>query len=196
MTIFSDIYRQNRWQGGESLSGPGSGSAPTRYVAEAIERLVIDLNVASVLDVACGDGFWMPDLPGYVGIDVAPEAVALARQRHPELEYRVGDVSAIRQPFDLVIVRDAIQHLSFRDGLRLIAGIRRTGSRWLLASTFVGGENVDIVTGDAYSPDLEEPPFSLGQPTELLIDGFGYEHDREVRDPRKFLGLWRLAKDA
>jgi SAM-dependent methyltransferase len=193
VTVFSEIYRHNRWNGVESRSGPGSGRAPTAYVAAALEDLVVRLQVESVLDVACGDGFWMPELPGYLGIDVAEEAVELARQNHPTRVYEVASAAELGPvPFDLVIVRDAIQHLSFADGLALLEGIQRTGSTWLLASTYVGGENIDIVTGECYSPDLEQAPFELGPPLELVPDGYGYEHLGEVRDPRKNLGLWRL----
>lgn len=193
MTVFSEIYRRNRWNGIESRSGPGSGSAPTARVGAAIEELAFRLNVQSVLDVGCGDGFWMPELPGYVGIDVAPEAIELAQANHPDRAYLVAAAGDIRPgQFDLVIVRDAIQHLSFVDGLAMLEGIRQTGASWLLASTYVAGDNVDIVTGDCYSPDLEAAPFALGPPVELIPDGYGYEHPGEVRDPRKHLGLWRL----
>lgn len=194
MTVFGEIYRANAWNGDESRSGPGSGRAPTTYVAAAIVELAARLEVRSVLDAACGDGFWMPDLPGYVGLDVALEAIAIARENHPDRTYRVGSAAALEhEPFDLVILRDAIQHLSFEDGLAALEGIRRTGSTWLLASTYVGGDNVDIETGDCYSPDLEHAPFGLGPPLELIVDGYGYEHLGEIRDRRKHLGLWRLA---
>jgi SAM-dependent methyltransferase len=193
VTVFEEIYRDNRWNGVESRSGPGSGLAPTTYIAAAIVELVARLEVRSVLDAACGDGFWMPELPGYVGVDVAGEAIELARRNHPDRTYRVGSAATLPPaPFDLVIRRDAIQHLSFADGLAAIAGIRRTGSTWLLASTYVDGENVDIATGDCYSPDLAVEPFDLGPPLELIVDGYGYEHLGEIRDPRKHLGLWPL----
>lgn len=193
---FSDIYRRNAWNGVESLSGPGSGEAATVQLRTAIVELVAELGVRTVLDVACGDGYWMPDLPGYTGIDVAPEAIAAAQSRHPERRYLVGNVSTIRLPrADLVIFRDALQHLSLRDGLAALEAIRETRPRWLLASTYVGGENVDVITGDAYSPDLEAAPFSFGRPDRLIFDGHHYhEHGTdEVRDPRKHLGLWTHA---
>ncbi len=195
MTVFSDIYRRNAWNGVESRSGPGSGAAATRRLASAIAELVDELGCRTVLDAACGDGYWMPNLPGYTGIDVAPEAIDIARRRHPERRYLVGNVALMRLPSaDLVIVRDALQHLSLRDGMAALAAIVDTRPRWLLASTYVGAENEDIATGECYSPNLEAHPFSLGRPMRLIFDGYHYhDHDTdEVRDPRKHLGLWAI----
>jgi SAM-dependent methyltransferase len=192
VNIFATIYRANAWNGRESLSGPGSGPAATATVAQAIVELVAELRISSVLDVGCGDGFWMPDLPGYIGIDVVDQAVRAARRRHPGRSYMVAAVADLDRAFDLVIVRDVIQHCSFSDGLALLDAIRRTGSSWLLASTFRGGENIDIPTGDAFSPDLEAEPFTLGEPLRLIADGYGYDDPGAIRDPRKHLGLWPI----
>lgn len=195
-SIFSTIYRDNLWNGIESRSGPGSGPAATAPVAAAIVALVDELGMRSVLDAACGDGYWMPDLPGYTGIDIAPEAIRLAQERHPGRRYLVGSLATVRlPPVDLVIFRDAMQHLSLRDGMEALARIVESRPRWLLASTYVNGSNADITTGDCYSPDLTSHPFSLGQPSRMIFDGYHYhEHDTdEVRDPRKFLGLWSLS---
>lgn len=194
MTVFSDIYRENRWNGVESRSGPGSGEAATVHLRKAIAELVENLGVRTVLDVGCGDGYWMPDLPGYTGIDVAPEAIRLARKRHPERRYLVGSVSTIKLPrVDLVITRDAMQHMSFRDGLDALARIIESGPGWLLASTYVGGLNEDIVTGSAYSPDLSAEPFNLGRPVSMIFDGYTYHDADAVRDNRKHLGLWHIS---
>lgn len=190
---FDRIYRDNLWNGVESLSGPGSGPIATAHVSGQIVELAAELGVRSVLDVACGDGYWMPDLPGYVGIDVARAAVHAARQRHPDRHYRIGDIRRLRlAPADMVIVRDVIQHLSLDDGVEVIEAIRSGRHRWLLASTYIGGDNVDIETGDAYSPDLSAAPFDLGRPESVIFDGYTYHDPDAVRDPRKHLGLWAL----
>ncbi len=194
LDVFADIYRHNRWNGVESRSGPGSGSAATARLREELVTLVQELGVRSVLDAACGDGYWMPDLPGYVGIDVAPEAIRRAQARHPDRRYAVGDVRFLPLPaFDLVISRDAMQHLPLADVTAILAAIRSSGSRWLLASTYVGGQNVDVRAGQFYCPDLTAEPFALGDPDRLIPDGYDYATPGVIRDPQKFLGLWRLS---
>lgn len=191
--VFSQIYRRNAWNGIESLSGPGSGSAATARVAVDILRLVDELGVKTVLDAACGDSFWMPELPGYVGVDVAPEAIERARQRHPDRIYVVGNIVGMDMPpVDLVIFRDAMQHLPLRVGVAAIGALKAGGHRWLLASTYIGGRNVNIRAGECYTPDLTAPPFDLGSPARLIADGHDYFDPDVIRDPTKMLGLWAL----
>lgn len=189
---FDRIYRANAWNGVETRSGPGSGSAATTRLRQLVLELVAELGITSVTDAACGEGFWQPDLPGYVGLDVAAEAIAAAQARHPERDYRVQDVAHGCPRADLVICRDAMQHLSLRDGKAVLAAIRASGSRWLLASTYVGRSNVGIATGDFYSPNLEAPPFGLPPAERLYHDGYDYDTGELLRDPTKMLGLWRL----
>lgn len=191
MSVFDTIYRTNAWNGRESRSGPGSGASATVGVASEIVELVAELGATSVLDVACGDGYWMPDLPGYLGVDIAAEAIRLARKRHPDRNYRQVDAGVtVLGSFDLVIVRDVIQHLSLSEGVALLASVKATGSRWLLASSFMGGVNIDISTGDSYSPDLTAEPFGFPQPDRRIFDGWDYADPAAVRDDRKYLCLW------
>lgn len=187
---FDAIYRANAWNGIETRSGPGSHVEPTRRVADAILWLVDVLGVSSVLDVGCGEGSWMPDLPGYVGVDVSGEALAEARRRHPDRLYaHVSALGELGRP-GLLIVRDVVQHLPLVAGHRLLDGLR---GDWLLASTYVDGENTDIAEGEAYRPDLTEPPFGLEPPRLLIPDGYHYHDGDSLRDPGKMLGLWRAA---
>lgn len=190
--VWSKIYRRNIWNGVESKSGPGSGDAATRHVRLGIEALVKRLDIRSVLDVGCGDGYWMPDLPDYVGIDKAPEAVAAAQRRHPDRTYILGDVTDYDHA-DLIIIRDVIQHLSVPAGLALV---RHALARceWLLASSYAGGVNSGIspaerLKGRAYDNDLTAEPFLLGPPHDSIFDGYSY-HGDSIRDGRKILGLW------
>jgi SAM-dependent methyltransferase len=192
-SVFADIYARNRWNGVESLSGPGSGTASTRRLVPELLSLVARVDARSVLDAACGDGFWMPELPGYIGIDLVPDAVERHRARHPGRNLRVADVRRDPLPtVDLVILRDALQHMPLDDARATLANIAASGSRWLLASTYEGGANVDVGDGGDWCPDLQALPFDLPGPVARIFDGWGWEDPDEVRDPRKWLALWSL----
>lgn len=194
--VFDGIYAANGWNGTESRSGPGSGQAATARLRVALPVLVSSLGASVVVDVGCGDGYWMPDLPGYVGCDVSAEAVALAQRRHPDRAYVVGGLRDVQlEPglrSVLVFSRDAMQHLPLDEVLEVIVAAHDVGARWLLASTYIGGVNRQIAAGDYFEPDLMAAPFLLGRPDRIIPDGYGYHDPDEVRDPRKYLALWRL----
>ena len=185
--VFDRIYRRNLWNGDESRSGPGSGYAATRKVAPALVDLARELRVDSVLDIGCGDGLWMPDLPGYVGCDWSRAAIDLAKRNHPDRTYMVGIPG---HHYDMVIVRDVIQHLPFRDGRAVLDMAWMLADTVLVASTYDPGWNVDIKAGDFYSPDLTKPPFDMPEPHRRIFDGYHYHATDELRDPAKFLGVW------
>jgi SAM-dependent methyltransferase len=196
MNAWERIYRNNLWNGEESLSGPGSGSAATASLVPALLDLVDKYEINSVLDVACGDGFWMPDLPNYVGIDLSDTAIDRARALHPERVYIVGDYLSHDLRADLIIMRDVLQHLSLNTAASLVARASKR-CHFLLASTYRGGRNTGIsearlLQGKAYDNDLERYPFRLGQPIEVIPDGYAYHEGGGMRDERKFLGLWAV----
>ena len=91
---------------------------------------------------------------------------------------------------DLVVCRDVLVHLKNRHILAALANFRRSGSRYLLATTFPGAtSNVDGPLGGWRPTDLVRPPFSLGEPLARVSEA------EDVEDPRyrdKSLGLWRL----
>lgn len=189
--IFRTIYSANRWHGTETRSGPGSTMGSTRRLREALPDLIADLGATSVLDAACGASFWMPDLPGYVGVDIVPAAVRTVQQAFPERRYEVADICTDALPrCDAVIARDVLAHLATADALAALGNIRATGARWLLATTFVGGDNaIDTRTGGYHEIDLAEAPFGLGTPRDMIADGY-WEDD--LIYPTKHIGVWAI----
>ena len=160
-------------------------------MADAIVQLVGWFDIRSVTNVGCGEDWWMPDLPGYAACDIAPEAITAAKRNHPDRTYVLWDAS--RKPIrraDLVVCRDVVQHLSVEDGRRLLPNLMV--GKYLLASTYIDGDNIDIVTGDAYRPNLEAEPFTMPPALLLIHDGYEYHDGDRLRDPAKMLGLWRL----
>jgi SAM-dependent methyltransferase len=71
---------------------------------------------ASVLEIGSGTGDLLAALaPAHgVGIDLAPRLVERARQRHPELEFHVGDAETLEVPalegrtFDYIVLSDVV----------------------------------------------------------------------------------------
>jgi len=88
---------------------------------DALAAEIASLSPKSILDFGCGEGFLVERLrergvamPGYVGVDLRSEAVQLARERNPDMEFRTVDIfewprREVR--FDLVIASEVLEHL-------------------------------------------------------------------------------------
>ena len=175
---FREAYGSRAWvtaDGQLSLSGLGSEASATRSVVEALPALLGSLGCDTLLDVGCGDWNWMREvrLPcDYIGIDIVPEVVeANRRYERAGVEFKVSD--AIQGPLpvaDVVLCREVLFHLSFRDGLAVLANIRAAG-KWLLAtSDTVIWFNSDIATGDFRRINLERAPYRLPRPRAVITD--------------------------
>ncbi len=195
---FRRHFVRRDWLEPETVSGRGSALARTASIRRELPPLFAELGVRSVLDAGCGDFNWFRalelDLDRYVGVEVVEELVALNRERFggPRREFVSLDV--IRDPLpavDLILCRDCLVHLKNRQIVAALHNFRRSGSRWLLATTFTGDRpNEDAPLGGWRPIDLERPPFALGSPLRLLGESESVE-DVAYRD--KSLGLWRLA---
>jgi SAM-dependent methyltransferase len=109
-----DYFEQCLAQHGDSPQGVdynGQNSQDQRF---AVMADVAPLAGQTVLDVACGLGHFYDFLQAqqilparYQGIDLAPQMIATAQQRHPQLEFIVQDLLTTPPPaaplFDYVI---------------------------------------------------------------------------------------------
>jgi trans-aconitate methyltransferase len=73
---------------------------------------------ASVCDLGCGAGGVLAGLAErlpdatLVGYDISPQAVELARRRHPGVEVRLGEPNyRPAAPFDLLMLIDVFEHV-------------------------------------------------------------------------------------
>src|SRR5579871_6108869 len=140
---FTRIFHRNEWGSEASVSGPGSDLDQTAVLRERLPDLLRSLHVRTMVDVPCGDFGWMHlvDLPveSYIGLDVVPQIVRRCADLYGEdgVEFRVADIVKRRPPkVDLVFCRDLLVHLSDRDVRKALRNIIRSGSRWLLTTTF------------------------------------------------------------
>ena len=197
-STFQHIYQANRWRNDESRSGHGSSLEQTATVREALPPLIEALSIRSLVDVPCGDFYWMQrvDLRGaaYIGLDIVEALIEEngARYGQPSREFRKIDIAEGPPPkSDLILCRDLLVHFSFADINRAIANFKASGATYLLTTTFPETlENENILTGNWRRLNLQRAPFDFPEP-ERLINENCTEDDGAYGD--KSLGLWKIA---
>jgi SAM-dependent methyltransferase len=194
---FTEHYVRRDWGEPETVSGKGSSLQSTVAIRRELPALLRELGVRSVVDAGCGDFHWFGtlevELERYVGLEVVEELAAANQARHgrPGRTFAAADLLRDRLPTaDLIFCRDCLVHLKNRQVEAALRNFRRSGSRYLLATTFIGEHpNQDIPLGGWRPLNLERPPFDLGPARRLLSEA------ESVEDPRyvdKSLGLWEL----
>jgi len=194
-SVFTRIYATNEWGSAESVSGDGSTLRETRIARQVLPALVGRYGVQTLLDIPCGDCHWMREIDfcgrAYIGADIVAELVARNQMTFGGPTRRFVHCDVVRDPLplaDLVLCRDCLIHLSNADALAALRNVRRSGARYLLATTYSARPtNPDIVIGDWRPINLQAPPFELPRPLELISEEWdwadGYHAD-------KCLGLW------
>lgn len=196
-SVFTDIYRTNAWGGTDSVSGPGSNIEQTKTLIRDLPALLEDFNIATLLDIPCGDFHWMSTLDlgrvTYTGADIVEELVRTnnARYARPGVHFEKRNLLTDKLPsVDLILCRDCLVHFSFDDCFSALQSIGQSGSRYLLMTTFTArNDNVDIVTGGWRPLNLQSSPFLL--PEMLRTINEGCTEDAGVYQD-KSLGLWRI----
>jgi hypothetical protein len=195
---FTAILRRNGWGDPESVSGPGSTRLRGADFQSELISLIDQWNIGSIVDAPCGDLNWIRDVLAhreltYTGVDIVAELIErnIAAYATSRCGFVCGDMTRADLPeADLVLCRDGLVHLSFVDGLAAIRNFRRSGSRYLLTTTFIHrSTNKDVPTGGWRALNLQAPPFSLPPPLALL-DERCLHTGGAYRDKR--LGLWEL----
>ena len=196
--VFAKVYQTNFWGSQDSRSGAGSDLIQTAEIRKRIPEVIAHLGVLSMLDIPCGDFHWMKEVDlnvEYIGADIVEELMRRNREvfNTPLRRFIVCDITKGPLPtVDLVLCRDLLVHLSFRDAFASLRNLRLSNSRYLLTTTFTGrSRNRDIpTTGKWRALNLELEPFKFGKPL-LLINEKCSEGDGVWSD--KSLGLWRIA---
>ena len=199
--VFTRIYDGHGFGGRESVSGSGSDLENTVVLREELPKLLHELNVQSMIDAPCGDYHWMKELQlnlrSYLGVDIVRPLISaniLNYAKHVNnsvVSFRVADITQHELPqADLILCRDCLVHLTFEQGRAALQNFKRTGSKWLLTTTFPDRDtNTEINPGDWRTVNLERWPYFLPKPERLInegcMEGGGCYQD-------KALGLWRL----
>jgi SAM-dependent methyltransferase len=194
LASFNTIYKEKRW-GDDNLSGGGSSVEFTKNTREVIYKIIKDFNCNSMLDVACGDFKWMPILLErlesnfkYIGCDIVQNLILQHKLLYPKYDFYHVDFVRDKLPTcDLIICRDALQHLPIDDIKKALDNFSTSGSKYLLATTHIRypkwKNKRDIRVGQCRDRNLLLEPFSLEDPIVIYSDS---------QISHKFLGLWKL----
>lgn len=197
--VFTEIYRKNGWGDSESLSGTGSNLAQTGSLKFELPRLFKELGIKTVLDIPCGDYYWMNQVDlgdvKYAGADIVKELVAKNKERYENDNINFCQLNLIADNLpkvDLVFCRDCLVHFSNEDVVKALKNISRSQSTFLLTTTFTRREkNKDIKTGEWRPLNLCQVPFNLPEPLKIIYEGCTEKAgDDSYSD--KALGLWRI----
>ncbi len=194
---FTEIWRLNVWGNDQSVSGSGSTLAATVGLREALPRLFEQFGIRSILDAPCGDFGWMNEVLGafprsldYTGGDIVVPLVAELQARHGREGVRFMPVDLTRTALpraDILICRDCLFHLSYRDTRAALANFVASGIPWLLTTTHRNEGafgNHDIDTGDFRRIDLFSAPYNLPREVAFRFD------DWCAPDPVREMCLW------
>lgn len=195
---FTRIYERNVFGSRESRSGGGSTLEQTATIAREIPRLLHELEAATLLDAPCGDFNWMRHVElgvrTYIGVDIVAELVARDQTRYGAegREFICRDLIRDALPAaDVILCRDCLVHLNFRDARGVLQNFKRSGSHYLLTTTFPARTSNTELSGAMVwrTLNLELPPFNLPPPLRVINENCT-EAGGHYAD--KSLALWRL----
>lgn len=170
---FEAIYEKNLWRDESSGSGTGSNLTTTENLRRELPNLIRRLGIKEILDVPCGDFFWMShvmhEMPeaNYIGGDIVASVVSANKQKYsaPNKDFFVIDLTKDKLPdADLIIVRDCLFHLSFEDIKKAKENIKRSNIKYILTTTHILQDdfvNTDIITGDFRLINIFTEPLSF-----------------------------------
>ncbi|PKO02587.1 MAG: hypothetical protein CVU43_07145 [Chloroflexi bacterium HGW-Chloroflexi-5] len=190
---FTRIYRKRYWKDSESASGPGSNLRNTEEIRKALPHIVKDLKIKSILDIPCGDYYWMKllnlEVDYYIGADIVEDIINnnLLKFERQNIRFQKLDIRTNNLPkTDLILCRDLFVHFSFSDIQKSLYNLSKTGKAYLLMTNYSSVEkNVDIVTGKWRPINFQLSPFNFPAPI-LLIN------ENDSQNPDKSLALWTI----
>lgn len=199
-TLFKAIYQKNAWLNENTRSGNGSDLEETPIIRMKIPELLQKYEVQTMFDAGCGEFYWQKEMDlsfvtFYMGVDIVPAIIDHNKEKYAQdgRIFKVMDITTDQIPcVDIIICRDVFQHFSDNDIMRAVSNMKRSGSKYLLTSTFkqkrINEDPIKLadalqwrVTGKGRNLQLH--PFTFPTPLETIAEGW----------QNKTLGLWKIA---
>lgn len=196
---FSKVYKENLFKGEKSRSGEGSDLVQTAVIRSAIPELLQEYNIKTMVDAPCGDWFWMREVDlgkiQYTGIDIVPDLIQKNNNEFSSdnVSFKHKNIAQEIVPqTDVILCRDCLVHLSFADAVEVIKNFKKSGSIYLLTTTFTErNKNEDLGSGFWRVLNMQQAPFNFPAPLRLINEKCTEGHNQFTD---KCLGLWKLSE--
>ena len=177
-SVFTEIYQKNLFKGNESRSGSGSNLEQTEIIRKELPDLVAELKIQSMLDIPCGDFFWLKEVDldsiQYTGVDIVDDIISSNNKKYAKQNrnfIKLNILEDVLPKVDLFLCRDLLVHFSFDDIKKAVNNIKKSGSKYLLTTSFPNlKQNNDIITGDWRKLNLQIPPISFPNPIKQILE--------------------------
>jgi hypothetical protein len=195
--IFRNIYFKNSFMGKDSISGPGSNFKQTGFIITEIPKILGELKTKILLDIPCGDFFWMQNVDlkdiEYIGGDIVKELISINNEKFGNKNMKFCHLDLLNDPLphaDVLLCRDCLVHLSYKDIFIALRNIKKGPITFLLTTTFTNRKiNNNIRTGQWRPLNLNLAPFNF-PPALKTINEKCTENDGDYSD--KSLSLWSI----
>jgi hypothetical protein len=198
---FSLIYKAKYWTSFKfgSLSGSGSNLYATENIRRELPNVLSKYKIKSMLDLPCGDFFWMRKLNlvgiDYIGGDIVPEIVSKNQSTFGK-NYRFIKINLLEDNLpqvDLVFTRDCLVHLTNEQVMEAIKNVIKANPKYFMTTVFEDIEdNISKKDGDRWRKiNLTLEPFNLPIPLEVIDDSFNNGQDMFKR-----MYLWEVSSIA
>ena len=180
----------------ETKSGPGFTLAQTETIRREIPKLIEKYAIKTLVDYPCGDFNWMKEMLKnvevlYLGFDGDSGLVKENVEKYCSKSINFDSIDAIKDTLpkaDLILCRDCFVHLPYNTAKQIIRNMKKSGSKYLLTTTFVRRMVNEDYSG--WRPiNLQMGPF-LFPPALEIINENCTEVDGCYSD--KCLALWKL----
>jgi Methyltransferase domain len=169
--VFKDVYEKNLWESSESKSGGGSMIEGTITIRKQLPEIISKYDIKTMLDVPCGDYNWMKEVEkncNYIGGDIVSEIVERNQKLYSSEKVTFKKIDITRdnlEKVDLIFCKDCLQHLSDENVKKAINNFKKSGSKFLLVTSYPKTwRNHDVFNGDYRPLNLLVKPFYLVKP--------------------------------
>ena len=198
---FSEIYKSNYWSDSESRSGKGSNFQSTENIRLHLPIILNKHNIKSIFDAPCGDLNWMMHILKkidimYHGSDIVSDIISYNKEKYENENIRFSklDITKDKLPrSDLMICRDLLFHLSYKDIFLFFENFLSSEINYLLINSHSNNSNIfenkDIITGDFRLLDIFSEPLNFKKEFIYKFD------DRDIDEIKNFKMMYLFKKE-